>query len=424
MTWSCQILNVGLNPTRFALAVTTAVTGCGEVADAGATRVVADSAGVQIVTIRMPTDSVIERWRHSGTPELSIGVNSGSSELELSEVIGAVRLPDGRIVVGNGGTNELRFYTPAGRWLFSTGGEGEGPGEFRSLNFLSLVGRDTIMVHDGRLQRLSLFNGAGEFLDSRGPRTAEAVALPRVAGVLNTGSVVAWSFQGDDDGRLGIYAPSFQVSMADAWHASSARVIATGRSGEEARVRFQGRVTRAFRPFGLEADVAAGGEFVFVLTSSDDRSIQVFDNTGTMRAVLRVEIRRQPVDAEAVAAWADSWIARYADGSAALEAWWRHGFRETPAPEFVPVFRSLEVDYHGNICAERYPLTMDPVPEYWCFSPEGRFLRSIVLPRGLSRAGPHPHFDAQLAIGSDYVLGVWEDDVGVQYVRLYRLRPQ
>ncbi len=149
------------SPTGFALAVTTAVTGCGDVADAGATRVVADSAGVQIVTIRMPADSVIERWRHRGTPELSIGVNSGSSELELSEVIGAVRLPDGRIVVGNGGTNELRWYTPDGQWLFSTGGEGEGPGEFRSLDFLSLVGRDTIMVHDARLQRLSLFNGVG-----------------------------------------------------------------------------------------------------------------------------------------------------------------------------------------------------------------------------------------------------------------------
>jgi hypothetical protein len=37
--------------------------------------------------------------------------------------------------------------------------------------------------------------------------------------------------------------------------------------------------------------------------------------------------------------------------------------------------------------------------------------------------GLHPFHDAQLEIGKDYVLGVWEDGLGMEYVRKYPLVP-
>lgn len=74
----------------------------------------------------------LETWRLSNEPALVIG---GADEREgylLHHVVGAVRLGDGRIVIANLSSLELKYYDPEGRHLFDAGGKGEGPGEFRS----------------------------------------------------------------------------------------------------------------------------------------------------------------------------------------------------------------------------------------------------------------------------------------------------
>jgi hypothetical protein len=295
----------GVNPSIRALSVllTAAAASCDRAESADTLRSVSDSAGVEIVTLRSPVAYAGMEWQLSSDPSLEIGVVAGDESLELSEVAGALRLSDERIVVGNGGTSELRFYGTAGAHELSVGGDGEGPGEFRSIAFVGLMGHDTVVAYDGRLHRLSRFDGSGTFI---GSQTIRGAILPYMAGVMRSGS------------------------------------------------------------------------------------------------------------------WTDSWVRTYAGESAELEARWRHGFREIPPPERIPVFRSLEADTEGNVCAERYPLTVDAAPHYWCFTPEGRFLGSIRLPAGLVRRGP-PHFDPQLEIGATHVLGIWADSLDVQRVRLYPL---
>jgi len=44
------------------------------------------------------------------------------------------RLSDGRIMVGNRGSSEVRMFDAVGNHLVSWGGEGEGPGEFTGLS--------------------------------------------------------------------------------------------------------------------------------------------------------------------------------------------------------------------------------------------------------------------------------------------------
>lgn len=388
--------------------------------ESSSTRIVSDSAGIELVMIRPPEDTPAPGPTVEPEPRLSIGVESGSSSQELSDVSGAIRLPDGRIVVGNGGSKELRFYGADGKYLYSTGDDGEGPGEFRSLDFLGLIESDSIVVHDRRLERLTLFDTTGAFLSSRGPTVSTGMPFLNVAGVLRSGAYVSWALFSTDPEIAGVYAASVRFGVtplsSGVFHEAG-----TVLGGEEGLFQYHGSLTRAFRPFGRESDIAAGANHFFVLTSSDDSGIRVYDPAGKLIRILRIDIPRQRVDAAATAAWIESWIARYSDGSTATDDWLRHGFRETPPPEYIPVLRSLEVDKSGNVCAERYPLTMDAVTVYWCFSPEGHFLRSIVLPRRLLRNGPHPHMDPQLEIGEDYVLGVWQNENDVQYVRLFAL---
>ena len=105
-------------------------------------------------------------WAIEESPLFRIGDLSGQPEYELYRVSGAVRLSDGRLVIGNSGTSELRWYSETSEFIRSSGGAGEGPGEFSLLSAVFPVGGDSIAVGDPRLRRLSIFDPQGEFVRS------------------------------------------------------------------------------------------------------------------------------------------------------------------------------------------------------------------------------------------------------------------
>ncbi len=103
-------------------------------------------------------------WRLSGDPVLEIGAVEGEEPYQLHQVGGAVRLSDGRILVSNTGSRELRLSGGGGDFLESIGKDGEGPGEFRAPTRIRKLPGDTVMVWDQALQRVSIFDARGRFL--------------------------------------------------------------------------------------------------------------------------------------------------------------------------------------------------------------------------------------------------------------------
>ena len=118
-----------------------------------------------------PAGDTVSEWEVAAEPSLSIGVVEGDERYQMHQVVGAAQLPDGRIAVMNAGSAELRIYAPDGTFISAHGRPGEGPGEFRSASRLHLIG-DTIFIHDSRLQRLSLHDESGSFLENRPLRPA------------------------------------------------------------------------------------------------------------------------------------------------------------------------------------------------------------------------------------------------------------
>ncbi len=135
--------------------------GCGQSAERS-TLSVTDSAGITIVESRAPLWGPEEGWRLSEEPLLTIGAVEGADEYQLYRVRSALRLPDGRIVIANSGTNELRFYGHGGTHLFTRGGEGGGPGEFRSMGEMSILG-DSLFIYDFGQMRMTVYSTTGEF---------------------------------------------------------------------------------------------------------------------------------------------------------------------------------------------------------------------------------------------------------------------
>ena len=59
----------------------------------------------------------------------------------------------------------LRLFDPAGVYIRSLGGSGEGPGEFQLLNEVWVRG-DTILVSDNLQSRISVFARDGDVLET------------------------------------------------------------------------------------------------------------------------------------------------------------------------------------------------------------------------------------------------------------------
>ena len=84
------------------------------------------------------------------------------------------------------------------------------------------------------------------------------------------------------------------------------------------------------------------------------------------------------------------------------------------------MLRSVHVDGAGHLWLKPYYVAGAESPPFETFAPDGTWLGSVTLPPGLVRA--FTQYQAPyMEIGEDYVLGVWTDELDVQYVRMYRI---
>jgi len=144
-----------------------------------------DSAGIAIVHSQLPTTSA---WHFGDEPFLVIGME-GDPDTEFDKIIGALALSDGRIIVADAGSGELRFFDRNGTHLNSVGGLGGGPAEFGELEFVARLPGDTIVAFDGRRRTVSWFDQEGKL--ERSVSTTELVATTAdIAGLLDDGSIV------------------------------------------------------------------------------------------------------------------------------------------------------------------------------------------------------------------------------------------
>lgn len=108
----------------------------------------------------------------------------------FQSILTAFRLRDGRLVVADAATRRLALYDQEGSVISSWGRTGAGPGERRSLTWAMPWGRDSVMVYDRSLRRLTLYY-EGEMdnlwsLDAFGPFETPTDAV----GLLANGTIL------------------------------------------------------------------------------------------------------------------------------------------------------------------------------------------------------------------------------------------
>ena len=103
------------------------------------------------------------------TPVVSIGPDSLTEQMTPDEFgrVNAVALgPDETVYVADGLNSEIRVFGFNGAHVRTFGGQGEGPGEFRSIYSIAWVG-DRLLTFDPPQGRIGEFSVGGEWLGSR-----------------------------------------------------------------------------------------------------------------------------------------------------------------------------------------------------------------------------------------------------------------
>ncbi len=169
-----------------------------------------------------------------------------------------------------------------------------------------------------------------------------------------------------------------------------------------------------YQPFAPSLRLTVWGEG-FVYGWADSYEFRVFNRVGALQLIVRRAVDRAPVSAEDREWFADGVFHMVGEDEIA-----RQLSKGLIFPDHYAAYDRLLVDRIGDLWVRRFDpraalqavSTPSPLPTEWdVFDASGRWLTTVALP------GDVVIHD----IGEDYVLGVWKDEMDVQYVRMYGL---
>lgn len=379
---------------------------------AAPTFTVRDSGSARIVESHGPRWGSGEDWSLDAQNVVVLG-NAEGETIELWQVNGVTRLSDGRFAVLNGGTGQVFYFDAEGRLLRTVGGQGGGPTEFVSAKAFVRVPGDTLGVLD-LLGKQVLFGPHGEFIRNlpfdRKPEGDPPMSFFPVA-PLSDGSILG---TGRRSQELISSGPWFRPAIHLLRKDSTGTTIGNyGRYGEllQERIEEKEPMSVVVPPFYRSTFYAAGGDTPRVLVGDNDRfELRVFDLDGSLRQVIRLRRNAPPVTPAQIDDWKKE---RRADPAIASRLpQFERAWAEMTVPETHPAFGPpLGISTDGHFWVAENPTPGASPRRLHMFDPQGVYLGDLPVPVGLSLA----------EIGPDYFLGVFEDELDVETVRVYRL---
>ncbi len=359
---------------------------------------VRDSATVRIIENPRPPDGSRLGWRIGPEPEVSIGERDGGEPYQLYWVTDARRLPDGRIVVANASTSELRFYNAIGTHLATRGGRGEGPGEFENLQRIRPWPGDSIAAWYASRAAVSIFDSEGNH--GRSFTMAEHGEARwfrwRPMSTTRDGRVlVRWSWEEVDTVVVQFRDGEGRLRSSLGTHPGFEPYIAPNGS-------LYGKI------YERTPVLALWGSLVVIGTTSR-YELKAFTHDGTLARIVRRDHEPRPVNDDDV----EAYIAglRPMPGQSPQQI--RRRYRSLPVAEHFPAFTSIIADAAGHLWVREYDFHDEerPAPLWTVFDGQGQVLGFVETPKDLRI----------YEIGEDYILGRKEDELGVESVQLWPL---
>ena len=390
----------------------------------------ADTSSVEIVRNDKPLWTERDAWHLTPEATLQIGVVEGDAAYQLAQAHSPVRLSDGTIAVANMATNQIRFFNSRGRYIRDVGGAGQGPGEFEQLYRMKKINGDSLMAlnpatltsiftPDGRYIRrftLDLVNGRpnmwwlgrldsgvllahslmekGTQFEGRSPESdgheGRIIRPERPEGYRDSLMLFLYTMDGKMIDSLGDL-PSQYLGDNEAFAPNGGYAFHKNRFFHGPGDVFEIRVFELRR--GADPPLGAPPEGFRVRLEKVITRAPVRDLTVT------AELQKAYIDAE----WEQLRKFNLPPGA-------RPNLPDK-FPARFPAHGRLLADAEGNLWVQEYALLAETATRWTVLDPNGRWLGMVDMPE---------YFNVN-EIGPDYALGIWRDDAGVQYVRMYGL---
>ena len=377
--------------------------------DPGGTLLVEDSAGIEIVESARPVEGSRLGWRVGPEPAVTIGAVEGEDPYIFGWAIDVTRLSDGRIVVADYGSMELRVFDgTSGAHLATWGGMGEGPGEFESLTGVERLPGDSIIAWGWPL-RIAVFDPDGNVVrGSLLERQAETTIGLRPVMPLSA----------MDDGSILASVDPIHIDtvVVELWDGEgNLRSPLGAHLAHEPRTWVEGM--NRTQIFGWGLTLSPWGDLA-VVTPSERYEIRAYAKDGTLARIVRMEhVPRSPTEAHVEAYVQEEAKEMIPDEMGEdLEqrrAEARDELRAVPVAERFPAFASVMSDRTGHLWIEEYEAAGEETEGvlWTVFDPAGHVLGFVETPEELEI----------FEIGEEYILGRVVDELWVNYVQLWTL---
>lgn len=353
-------------------------------------------SGVEVVTSSVRGAAPTLPWLIDTARAVVIGSIDGPAESRFGRLAAVTRAPDGRIFAADGDARVIRVFGPRGDYLRSIGRDGEGPGEFRSIDGVAFdAAAHRLLARDPLLNRVSVFDSTGEFKISFLLSRPFAQFSRRTSlwtdseGRLYDFTHIGSTFSLDSLGVVR-YRPSGDVIDTTLVAAVTPRRLllrgADGQPREGAQVPFAAFPRAAVSTSGL----VIGG-------TGEEYELQVFDGGTLIRRIRKTDRAR------AVPGWAGDTVDAVVRRMREREP---NGIVDRDElPKTQPFYNSVLVDSQGFAWVGREGLDQTPAGRYDVFDSSGAFIGVIeTIPLLLDE------------VGDDYVAGRTVDAYEVERV--------
>jgi hypothetical protein len=350
-------------------------------------------------------------WKLDATPRVTIG-GDGSKNTEFLHVRNALRLADGRIIVANNATSELRIFDAKGAYLGAFGRKGQGPGEFAYTSWSERFG-DTVIVYDGGLRRISfiLFAGPPRLLSEIPVALENTNGESWICGRLSDGRWIVCGLAMPTPPGKGAYRIPGSVGVVNAKAAGKVEWLAEFPDGDAfvyVPPNNPNAVSLVVMAFPSAAQVVAGGSVVWFGDGKTDSLAQLSLTSGARKKTVigpGAPVTKAMVDR---AHARDLELARRPRDTAA--AMMRYGTELLPRR--LPSYESLLIGPRGELWVQRGAPSRVAPADYVIYSATGVLTARLTVPAGFRVTD----------VGLDYLAGIHHDDDGVETVRVYSLR--
>lgn len=369
-----------------------------------------DSADVQVSTTGGCDALRPLGWQVDTHPDLDLGGHGVEGEPPFFEARDVRQLRNGTLAVLDRSTNTVRFMTERGEVTVSAGRRGRGPGEFLSpiivgdYPWMETSDSLGVLVFDLGLRRLS-------WVAADGAMESETVLLPEhIGGVQGFvgGRFLTRRWSAPSVFDAGIFGGGVADFLLVDPGSAEVRRLAGFAEPRVANFFAFGQLNSVQLPFDVSPSAAVGPDRIW-LAGEGRPEIQEYGQDGTLRRVFRIAQRSRTATKKDL----DSHLGVTQRSLSTKEAArvWAREISKTPWTGTLPIFDGLIPDTSTLVWARLH--SIDPgMPREWVvIGDDGRALGTVLVPAGLKLT----------QVGADFVLGLWEDSLGVRRVRRHTL---